>query len=89
MQDRYRAYAAALSARAAPGRLLCVLRERIDSGEIAPDEPLPSITRIRQETGLAVGTIRQGIAQLVEEGYAYVVPGRGTFAKENRSSDDV
>lgn len=57
------------------------LRDRIKSGQIEPDEPLPSITRIRQETGLAVGTIRQGVALLVTEGWAYTVPGRGTFAK--------
>lgn len=57
------------------------LRERIESGEIAPDDPLPSLTRIQQETGLAVKTIRQGIALLTAEGYAYTVPGRGTFAR--------
>jgi DNA-binding GntR family transcriptional regulator len=56
------------------------LRERIEAGQIGPDEQLPSITYIQQETGLAVGTIRQGIALLVEEGVAYTVPGRGTFA---------
>jgi DNA-binding GntR family transcriptional regulator len=56
------------------------LRQAISSGTIGPDEPLPSITRIKQETGLAVGTIRQGIALLVDEGLAYTVPGRGTFA---------
>jgi DNA-binding GntR family transcriptional regulator len=56
------------------------LRERITSGEIGPREPLPSITRIVQETGLAVGTVRRAIDVLVKEGYAYTVPGRGTYA---------
>jgi GntR family transcriptional regulator len=56
------------------------LRERIESGEIGPREPLPSITRIQQETGLAVNTIRHAIDVLVSEGYAYTVPGRGTYA---------
>jgi DNA-binding GntR family transcriptional regulator len=56
------------------------LRERIESGEIGPREPLPSITRIREETGLAVNTIRHAVDVLVEEGYAYTVPGRGTYA---------
>lgn len=56
------------------------LREAVESGEIAPGEPLPSITRLRQETGLAVGTIRQAIKVLVDEGTAYTVPGRGTYA---------
>ena len=56
------------------------LRERITSGEIGPREPLPSITQLTGETGLAVGTVRKAIALLVDEGYAYTVPGRGTFA---------
>jgi GntR family transcriptional regulator len=63
------------------------LRERITSGEIAPDGQLPSITVIQQETGLAVGTIRQGIAVLVDEGVAYTVPGRGTYARSRRPGD--
>lgn len=58
------------------------LRAAIESGEIAPDEQLPSLTRIRQETGLAVGTIQQAIGLLRDEGWAYTVPGRGTFAAE-------
>lgn len=56
------------------------LRERIESGEIGPREPLPSLKRMVQETGLAVGTVRHAIDLLVKEGYAYTVPGRGTFA---------
>lgn len=32
------------------------------------------------ETGLAVGTVRKAIGNLVSEGLAYTVPGRGTFA---------
>jgi GntR family transcriptional regulator len=56
------------------------LRERITSGEIGPRELLPSITYLTGETGLAVGTVRRAIALLVDEGYAYTVPGRGTFA---------
>lgn len=62
-------------------QLAGVLRARIESGEIGPDEPLPSIARLQQETGLAVKTIRQGIALLVADGVAYTVPGRGTFAR--------
>ena len=45
-----------------------------------PREPLPSITYLTGETGLAVGTVRKAIAVLVQEGLAYTVPGRGTFA---------
>lgn len=58
------------------------LREAITSGEIGPDEPLPSIQHIVGETGLAVGTVRRAIGVLVDEGYAYTVPGRGTYARK-------
>jgi len=63
------------------------LRERITSGEIGPQEALPSITRIVQETGLAVGTVRRAIDVLVREGHAYTVPGRGTYAAGKREED--
>ena len=56
------------------------LRALIVSGQIGPREPLPSLSRIEQETGLSVNTIRHGIQLLIDEGLAYTVPGRGTFA---------
>lgn len=56
------------------------LRAMIESGEIGPREPLPSLTYMTQETGLAVGTVRKAVSVLVEAGLAYTVPGRGTFA---------
>ena len=65
-------------------QLASQLRQRIESGQIGPREPLPSLTYIQGETGLAVGTIRHAIGVLVTEGWAYTVPGRGTFAAEKR-----
>jgi GntR family transcriptional regulator len=61
-------------------QLAAQLRERITTGAIGPDEPLPSLTRMQQETGLAVTTIRRAIEVLATEGIAYTVPGRGTYA---------
>lgn len=61
-------------------QLAALLREQITSGRIGPRELLPSITYLTGETGLSVGTVRHAIAVLVDEGYAYIVPGRGTFA---------
>jgi DNA-binding GntR family transcriptional regulator len=66
-------------------QLADLLRARITSGEIGPRELLPSITYLTGETGLAVGTVRRAIAVLVEEGLAYTVPGRGTFASPQTS----
>jgi DNA-binding GntR family transcriptional regulator len=61
-------------------QLARILRQAIESGEIGPREPLPSITYLVQSTGLAVGTVRKAVGVVAAEGLAYVVPGRGTFA---------
>jgi DNA-binding GntR family transcriptional regulator len=66
-------------------QLAAVLRARIESGEIAPREPLPSITSLTGETGLAVGTVRKAIGVLVDARLAYTVPGRGTFVAGGRA----
>jgi GntR family transcriptional regulator len=60
-------------------QLVSLLRERIQAGEFGPREPIPSITQIQGESGLAVGTIRHAIDVLIDEGLVYTVPGRGTF----------
>jgi DNA-binding GntR family transcriptional regulator len=46
------------------------------------DGPLPSITRLVQETGLAVMTVRRAIQVLSDAGLVVVVPGRGTFVRD-------
>ena len=40
------------------------------------------------ETGLAVNTVRHAVQVLIDEGYAYTVPGRGTFAAEKLPGGD-
>jgi len=65
-------------------QLAAQLRARIQSGEIGPRQALPSITYLTGETGLAVGTVRKAIGVLADEGLAYTVPGRGTFASPRK-----
>jgi GntR family transcriptional regulator len=65
-------------------QLAATLRGRIESGEIRPEEALPSITFLVQETGLAVGTVRKAIKVLADEGLVVTVPGRGSFATKRR-----
>lgn len=55
------------------------LRQAIAAGEYAPDEQLPSLHRLSQETGLAQGTVQKAIKLLEGEGLIYTVNGRGTF----------
>lgn len=59
------------------------LRAMIADGSIGPGAALPSIAYLTGETGLAVNTVRHAVAVLVEEGWAYTVPGRGTYAAED------
>ena len=60
-------------------QLADIIRGRIESGRYPPGSLVPSLERIRQETGVAVMTIRKGIAILVSEGWVQLVPGKGTF----------
>lgn len=55
------------------------LRQGIMESKWLPREPIPSITDLVGETGLAVGTVRKAIKVLADEGLVYIVPGRGTF----------
>jgi len=61
-------------------QLAGLLRAELAAGVIAPDDPLPSIARLAQETGLDPKTIRKAVGVLIAEGLAYTVPGRGTYA---------
>jgi DNA-binding GntR family transcriptional regulator len=65
-------------------QLAGLLRADIASGKIA--NQLPSITKLTEDTRLAVGTVRRAINILVKEGLVETVPGRGTFVIERRSS---
>jgi DNA-binding GntR family transcriptional regulator len=55
------------------------LRAAITAGEYGPRQPVPSITQLMGETGLAKGTVQHAIDVLVAEGLVYTVSGRGTF----------
>lgn len=58
------------------------LRDAIKSGALEPGDELPSLSRIKQETGLAQNTIRRGMKILVDEGLVYTVGGRATYVAE-------
>ena len=60
-------------------QIAAILRERIQSGELAPGAAVPSVRTIQQEYGVAQTTARKAIRVLVDEGLAEIVPGWGTF----------
>ena len=65
-------------------QLAAHIRARIDDGTYPEGRAIPSLTRLQQETGLAVTTIRRAINLLVEEGRVYTVPGRGVFVRSSK-----
>jgi GntR family transcriptional regulator len=65
-------------------QLADLIRERIDSGEYQPRQPIPSEHQLVQETGLSRSTVQKALRVLRDEGVIYSVQGLGTFAAEKR-----
>lgn len=55
------------------------IRDRIQAGEWAPHDRIPTEPAIMQETGVARETVRRAMKVLREEGWIYTVGGRGSF----------
>lgn len=60
------------------------LRERIDSRELPPETRLPGEPELCDLYKVSRITVRHAIRSLVDEGYLYVVHGRGTYVKDRR-----
>ena len=60
-------------------QLAAILRGLIESGEIAPRNPLPSIATLSQRYEIAKGTVEKAINVLRSEGLVRTVPGRGVY----------
>lgn len=63
-------------------QLANTIEAKIQAGELAPRQPLPSETQLRQEYGVARGTVRQAVALLRERGLVVTIPQRGTYVLE-------
>lgn len=55
------------------------LRERIESGELAPGQRIPTETELVEEYEVARSTVRRAIRLLREEGLIVTVPQRGSY----------
>lgn len=60
-------------------QVAAILRAQIEDGTLPPDRPVPSITSLVQEYGIARGTAIKALGVLEDEGLVRVVQGRGTF----------
>jgi len=65
------------------GALAEALRRRILSGEWSPAHALPAEARLASEHGVALGTLRQALAVLAQEGLIERRHGRGTFVRSS------
>lgn len=63
------------------GQLAQTLRARVLQGEWAPGDSLPAEAALARHYGVALGTMRQALAVLVNEGLLVREQGRGTFVR--------
>jgi GntR family transcriptional regulator len=61
------------------GQLALALRDRILQGEWAPGDVIPAESTLAQNYGVALGTLRQALSLLVEDGVLQRRHGKGTF----------
>ncbi|MCX2865668.1 GntR family transcriptional regulator [Paucibacter sp. PLA-PC-4] len=67
------------------GALAAALRSRIVAGEWPPGSALPAEQTLAGQHGVALGTMRQALALLVEQGLIERIHGRGTFVRAGLS----
>ena len=60
------------------------LRSLMVTGVLAAGEKLPSVRSLATELAINPNTIQRAYRELESEGYIYSVPGKGSFAGENR-----
>ena len=71
------------------GSVASALRERIFAGEWAPGEAILAEAALAQNYGVALGTIRQALALLVEDGLLERRQGKGTFVSSGLSGGSM
>jgi GntR family transcriptional regulator len=60
-------------------QLAGILRRRIESGELARLDPLPSESTLTQEHDVSRDTVRRAIAVLRDQGLVFTIAQRGTY----------
>jgi GntR family transcriptional regulator len=66
-------------------QLADAIKTAIDSGELEPMQPIPSLRQLTEQTGLALATVQKAIGVLERENYVFTVSGRGTFVTARHS----
>lgn len=61
-----------------------LIRDKIENGEYAPGELIPSERELSEKLAISRMTVRQALNQLVQEGALTREKGRGTFVSKNK-----
>ncbi len=77
-----------MSARPLYVQLADVIAKKIESGELAPDRPIPSENHLADEYGVARLTARRSAQELRERGLIVTVRGKGSFVVERPPAAD-
>lgn len=60
-----------------------ILLKAIREQELAPGQKIPSVSELSEMTDVSRMTVRQALQALIDEGWLYTVPGKGTFVSES------
>lgn len=66
------------------GRIVAELRRRIEAGELAPGDRVPSTRELTRDWGVAMATATKALTELRREGLVRAVPGIGTVVEGRR-----
>ncbi len=55
------------------------IQARVEAGELPPGSRLPAERDLADSYGIAVGTVRQAIAELRSRGIVVTLPAKGTY----------
>ena len=61
------------------------IRDQILTGELQPDEALPSIRSLAKDLRISVITTKRAYEELEQEGFLYTVAGKGCFVAEKNT----
>ncbi|THF77974.1 GntR family transcriptional regulator [Cohnella fermenti] len=62
------------------------IKQKIESGELKPHDPLPTQIDLAKEYNTSEITSRRALSDLVQEGYVYRIRGKGSFIQESPSA---
>lgn len=65
------------------------LIKQIENEEVKPDEAVPSEAQIMKTFNVSRTTARKAVETLLNEGYVYIVRGKGTFVKGKKFSQGI